>query len=397
VSRRGLTALVVMALGAARPSAGEVVSVRFVVQVPDSTPAGAAVWLAGDAEALGGWAPAGVRLEALGGGRHTGVVALERGRTIEFKVTRGSWETVEKGPAGEELANRRLTASDDDTVRVTVAAWRDQTEKAAPRAPTFTGDVRRHPRLHSRFVRDRDVLVWLPPGYDAEPRRRYPVVYFHDGNNVLDAATSFIGVEWGADEAADRLVRAGRVPPLIVVAVYNTPDRVAEYTWVPEPGHGGGRAAAYLRYLVDELKPSVDSTWRTLPGAEHTAVIGSSLGGIVSLWMALERPDVFSRVGCVSPAAWWGGSDLARRVAAAERLPARLWMDVGTAEGTVGADERRWLTDARALRDAVAGHRRAARTAFHYEEVEGARHDERAWAARLDRVLEFLLADPPRR
>jgi predicted alpha/beta superfamily hydrolase len=113
--------------------------------------------------------------------------------------------------------------------------------------------------------------------------------------------------------------------------------------------------------------------------------------------MALERPDVFSRVGCVSPAAWWGGSDLARRVAAAERLPARLWMDVGTAEGTVGADERRWLTDARALRDAVAGHRRAARTAFHYEEVEGARHDERAWAARLDRVLEFLLADPPRR
>ncbi len=387
-------ALLVIGL-AAGAALAEDVRLVFLVTIPPGTPADAGVWLAGDAAVLGGWSPAGLRCTPFGDGRFTAVASVPRGTTLEFKVTRGSWETVEKGAGGEELANRRWSAVRSDTVRVTVAAWRDQTEHATPRSHTLTGDVRTHPALHSRYVRDRQALVWLPPGYDAAVGRRYPVVYLHDGQNVFDAATSFIGVEWGADETADRLVRADSIPPCILVAVANTPDRIADYTWVPDERSGGGGAAAYARYLIEELKPSIDSTYRTLPDAAHTTVLGSSLGGIVSLWLALEHPGVFGRVGCVSPATWWAGRDIVRVAAAAPHAPARVWLDIGTAEGAASeGDPARALADTRALRDALAARADARSMALHYEEVAGARHDERAWSARLDRILVFLLAEP---
>jgi predicted alpha/beta superfamily hydrolase len=390
-------AVLAMLAVSASVARSETVTVPFLVQAPPTTPAGAAVWLSGSVPALGTWNGAGVPCRARPDGLFTAEVALERGATVEFKVTRGSWDTVEKGPAGEELANRVLTVRGPDTVRVAVAAWRDQVEGTPRREHTLTGDVRQHPPIASRFVRDRAVRVWLPPDYERDRDRRYPVVYFHDGNNVLDAATAFIGVEWGADETADRLIRAGRVPPFIIVAVDNTPDRMAEYTWVPDPRFGGGgRAAEYARYLVEELKPSIDSTYRTRPEAGHTVVVGSSLGGIVSLWLGLRHPEVFGRVGCVSPAAWWARRDIVRGAAMAARAPERVWIDIGTEEGTARAGAREWLEDARALRDALAARPDAAAMTLHHEEVEGARHDERAWAARLDRILEFLLADLPR-
>lgn len=391
---RAATAALAAALLAAPGAshAEERVRLVFEVTAPASTPADAVLWLAGNDAALGGWSPAGVRLVALGDGRHAAAVRVERDGLLEFKVTRGSWETVEKGPSGEEIANRTHRASGDDTVRVAVAAWRDQTADRAPaRASTATGDLRRHPEFPSAHVRPRDVIVWLPPGYDRDTTRRYPVLYFHDGNNVFDDATSFAG-EWRLDETADRLVRAGTLPPFIAVAVANTPDRMVEYTHVADGAGRGGRGPDYARFLVEELKPFVDRTYRTRIGPSATGLVGSSLGGLISLAVALERPDVFGLVGCVSPAAWWADRDIVRRAARAPR-GLRVWCDIGTDESTPSAGRRAWLEDARALAEAL----RAAglAEALHYEEVEGGRHNEAAWAARLDRILEFLLAARP--
>ncbi|MBI5835940.1 MAG: carbohydrate esterase [Candidatus Eisenbacteria bacterium] len=379
----------------ARSSLSDSVRVTFLVQAPASTPGNATLWISGNVPELGEWNGAGLRLAARGGGRHAATVALARGTALQFKVTRGGWDTVEKDERGGEIGNHVATATGDDTLRLAVRTWRDQAEPpAASRARTLTGNVVEMAAFSSRFVRERRVWVYLPPGYAADSSARYPVVYFHDGNNVFDAATSFLGVEWGVDETAERLIPTGGLPPFIAVAVANTPDRAAEYTPAADARHGGGRAADYARFLVDELKPRVDSLYRTLPDPAHTAVAGSSLGGLVSLWLGLERPDVFGRVACISPAAWWANRDMVRRAGAAAgpRPGQRTWIDIGTHEGTASAGRAEWLEDARALRDALISRGWREGASLHYEEVAGAAHNEGAWAARIDRVLAFLLA-----
>lgn len=372
-------------------------AVTFVVTPPASTPAGASLWIAGDRPELGAWNGAGLRLAPAAGGRWTATLALPAGTAFEFKVTRGGWETVEKDATGGEIANRRgLALAGADTLRIVVAAWRDQTEQVPARVHTLTGEIRRHEAFPSRFVKARDVLVWLPPGYDAQPARRYPVVYFCDGQNVFDGATSFLpGQEWRADEAADTLVRSGAVAPFLMVAVANTPDRMAEYTAEADPGHGGGRSADYFRFLLEELQPFVNRTYRTLEDPAHTAIVGSSLGGLAALDLGLAHSDRFGLVGCVSPAVWWADTAIVRRVRAGAKRPLRIWLDTGTEEGGASPDGRRgWLEDARRLRDALVARGWREGADLHYEEVALARHNEAAWAARVDRILAFLLAKP---
>lgn len=246
-----------------------------------------------------------------------------------------------------------------------------------------SGRIDRIAPLPSAHVAPRQVQVWLPPGYASSPARRYPVLYLHDGQNVFDAAGA--GAEWQFDEAAQRLVRAGEVAPLIIVAVAGTAQRKDDYTPVPALIKGqpvGGGAAAYGRYLVEELKPLIDRRYRTQPGRESTAVGGSSLGGLVSMWLLLEHGGTFGAGLVVSPSVWWGDEDIVAQVRRrAPGLPApRLWLDIGLLEG----DEA--VAGVRRLRQALADSGWDSR----YLEQPGAGHDEAAWAARVPQMLLHL-------
>lgn len=388
------TLLVAGLLVSAPPSRA---AVTFVVRAPSSTPADAVLWIAGDLPELGAWNGAGLRLVRAADGAWAGTIALPAGTAFEFKVTRGSWDTVEKDAAGGEMGNRSgVAGAGADTVRVTVATWRDQAGTPGVRTHTITGEVRYHRAFEGWHVEPRDVVVWLPPGYDAQPERRYPVVYFLDGQNVFDGATSFIpGQEWRADEAADRLIRSRALEPFLMVAVANTKDRMSEYTADVDAKHGGGGSYAYFESLTQDLMRFVNENYRTLGDPAHTAIVGSSLGGLAALDLGFLYPDRFGLVGCVSPAVWWADSAIVGRVRRMPKPDLRIWLDIGTAEGTPTADgHAEWLDGARALRDALVARGWREGGDLHYEEVPGAKHDEAAWAARVDRLLEFLLAKP---
>jgi predicted alpha/beta superfamily hydrolase len=231
----------------------------------------------------------------------------------------------------------------------------------------------------------------LPPSYGNDDVSRFPVLYLHDGQNVFDSATAF-SEEWQVDETSTGLIQRGEIDPIIVVGVYNAGDaRVDDYTPTMDATHArGGGVALHGRMLVEELKPWIDSTYRTLPSAASTALGGSSLGGLATLHLGLRYPTAFGMLAVHSPAVWWDNRVIVKQVEALpDRLKLRIWLDAGTAEAPAV------IPDVRALRDALLrkgwrlGHDLA------YVEVEGAGHDERAWGARVAPMLRYLF--PARR
>ena len=254
---------------------------------------------------------------------------------------------------------------------------------------TLTGDFRTHAKFHSKFLpTDRDVLVYLPPGYAREKHRRYPVLYLHDGQNLFDGATSFIpGQEWRVDETAQSLIESRAIEPVIIVGIYNTgKERVDEYTPSADPKiKMGGKAELYGRLIVEELKPFIDSHYRTKSDAKDTGLGGSSLGGLVTMYLGLRYPNVFGKLAVVSPSVWWDNRRILGDVSAfGSKQHARIWLDMGTDEGPNAA------SDARSLRDALVAKGWRLGADLEYFEAVGAKHTETAWAQRVDPMLRFL-------
>ena len=247
-------------------------------------------------------------------------------------------------------------------------------------------------RLHQQFpsqVMDekRDFIVYLPPAYEAEPDRRYPALYLQDGQNLFDPDTSFIpGKYWRVGETADELIMTGAIEPLVIVGIYNTGERrIDEYTPVEDKRLGGGQADAYGQMLVEELKPFVDHHYRTLSGTENCGLGGSSLGGLVSMYLALRYSRVFGKLAAMSPSVWWRNRAILKTVAQVKRKPdLRIWLDIGTQESP------RALPDARALKTALVNKGWKIGEDLCYTEVEGGQHDEVAWSQRVAPMLKFL-------
>ncbi len=220
---------------------------------------------------------------------------------------------------------------------------------------------------------ERTLRIYLPPSYGSDTRRRYPVLYMHDGQNLFDARTASYGTEWNIDEVADRLVRQGDMEEVIVVGIDNTSDRIAEYTPCCDPKHGGGKLNAYADFVAKTVKPWIDRQYRTKPGRQHTAVMGSSLGGLASLGIAQRYPQVFSMAGAVSSSFWWNQQDALKHPP--KRMPVKFYIDAGTVYDG--------LEDSEAFRQALVkkGYREGRDLRFLAD--EGGRHHEQSWAGRV--------------
>lgn len=256
------------------------------------------------------------------------------------------------------------------------------------------GYFRFHRRFASRFLKnERTIAVYLPPRYAKEKTRRYPVLYLHDGQNLFDPGAAAFGVDWHAHVTADRLVIEGKSTPTILVGVYNTPQRIDEYTPHFNPvREEGGRGAEYCRFVVEEVKPFIDHQYRTLAGREHTGVAGSSLGGLISLAMARWKPEVFSKVGALSPSLWWMESQLFAdwEVDAVWPMGSRFWLDMGTEETAKDRENKAGVARCRRLVEFWKRCGLVEEKDFRFRTIEGGHHTESAWAARFDQVLTFL-------
>jgi enterochelin esterase-like enzyme len=283
------------------------------------------------------------------------------------------------------------------------------TPSATPSAKVRHGRVERLPALGSRHVDPRPVDVWLPPGYDD--RRPHAVLYMHDGQMLFDPATTWNGQAWELDRMAAPLLAAGSLRDFIVVAPWNNDKlRFAEYfpqAWIPHLDaawrntlaeralRGPPRSDAYLRFLVEELKPAVDARYATRREREHTFLAGSSMGGLISLYGLCEHPRVFGGAACISTH-WIGGHERNDVVPAAalrylrDGLPApdsvRLWMDRGDQELDALYDQ------AQARVDLLMADKGFRAPRFVSRVFAGTGHNERAWRDRLPEVLAFLLA-----
>ena len=269
------------------------------------------------------------------------------------------------------------------------------------------GELRHHPEFSSQYVAPRNVEIWLPPGYHETETRSFPVVYMHDGQNLFDPKMSFLGVDWGVDEAMGRLIAEERVREAIIVGIWNTPQRVQEYMpQRPFEGSIRARMAArfrfwrwvsgkptsnnYLKFIVEELKPFIDESYRTLSDRANTFSMGSSMGGLVSLYALCEYPHVFAGAGCLSthwPAVRGvivGYLDSALPTAGQHKL----YFDYGTRTLDARYEPYQEQVD------------RVVRAKGYTKEkdwmtlkFEGAEHSEGAWRERVHTPLEFLLGE----
>ena len=235
------------------------------------------------------------------------------------------------------------------------------------------GDVRMAADVPSPQLNNtRNVAVYLPPSY-SQARKRYPVLYMHDGQNLFDERTSFAGSEWRVDETMQASANEA-----IVIGLWNTTQRASEYT--PFTNWWKGTGEAYLAFIIDTLKPMIDGTYRTQADAPNTAIIGSSLGGLISLYAFFAHPDVFGLCGALSPALWPGAGEIYKIVQSAPNNPGRVYIDNGAKEPS-----------AKRMVDVLSGKGYMPDVNLKYISERGGQHNEAAWARRFPGAVKFLL------
>ena len=276
----------------------------------------------------------------------------------------------------------------NDTTWSTGANYRIKAGSTVNIYPFFgaaTGQLQYVYNLYSpQLGNSRTLAVYLPPGYAQNPLKRFPVLYAHDGQNLFNASTAFGGVEWRMDETANSLIGSGAMDEVIIVGVYNGgASRIHEYTPCCDPQYGGGGADLYERFLLDTVKPHIDANFRTLTGKQNTALIGSSLGGLVSFYLGRRNPTVFGKLGALSSSFWWNNQALTQQVEAATgKLGVNVYLDAGTSSDG--------LPETLRMRNALVADGHVQGQDLYFHEAQGAGHTESAWAARLHLPLTYL-------
>jgi predicted alpha/beta superfamily hydrolase len=241
--------------------------------------------------------------------------------------------------------------------------------------------------------RERTLRLYLPPSYESSPARRYPVIYMHDAQNLFDEATSSFGSEWGVDETLDEFARTRGFEAIVVGIDHGGDERIHELSPWTNPKYGAARGEQYMAFVVDTVKPFVDAHYRTLPDREHTAIAGSSLGGLMTHYALLAYPQVFGKAAIFSPSYWYSNEVYAQTAAHPWRPDTRAYVYIGGHEGDESqADVERMLTLLLPPCDPAC----RPRPRITYHVVPDAKHDERAWRAEFPRAVAWLFdVQPP--
>jgi predicted alpha/beta superfamily hydrolase len=278
-----------------------------------------------------------------------------------------------------------------------------QNQEAAPavagviRATSATGDLRIH-KFPSRIFRNtRFLRIWLPPCYDdpSNVTRHYPVLYLNDGQNLFESATSFNGVEWQVDETADRLVREGHIPPLVIVGIDNAgKDRIREY--MPhrsyQPVILRVQGSRYPSFLIKEVMPFVQRHYRVASGPENTGLGGSSLGALIALYTVAVSPGIFGQLLLESPSLWASNRQMIRQSRTVRRWPERVFLGTGSAEAGREDRDQSMVDDVRELA-AILRRGGLSDQRFRLMVEQDATHHESAWARRFPAALSFLFGE----
>lgn len=354
-----------------------------VTGLPAVTPPGASLHVAGT---VNGWDPGSAAWKL--GDPGTGTLSITFTPAVgihQYKFTRGSWASVEGTSGGGFLPNRSFSYNGTPkTLQVSVAGWEDLGGNPGNSTASPNVQLLEDSFYMPQLDRYRKIRVWLPPGY-ATSSAHYPVVYMQDGQNLFDKATSFAG-EWRVDESMDSLVAAGH-PAAIIVGIDNGGgQRINEYSPWKNSTYGGGQGLAYIDFLAETLKPFIDSQFRTLPEREHTAVLGSSMGGLISMAAAFHRQDVFGKVGALSSSFWFSDSCYQQVTTAGIQQPLRIALIAGSKEGSTQ------VKDMFAMRDTLLAAGQSPVDLRAEAHADGT-HSEWYWAREFPKVYLFLFGE----
>jgi predicted alpha/beta superfamily hydrolase len=351
--------------------------VVFQVYSPD-LPDTTSVFITGSIEALGNWNPSAIKMKALKNHRWQYCIQGKTPPLIAYKFTLGSWEREASGANGLPFQNFILKPKGDTLVEHSIYFWLDGVKKVFQ--GKVTGHVDYPGKMKYKGLIDREVIVWLPPEYQENPTKRFPVLYMHDGQNLFNPATSSFGVDWQLDESLDSLAKTGTCDIPIVVGIYNTAERTADYTI-------GKQSDAYMKFVVDSVKTFVDKNYRTLADAQHTAVGGSSYGGLISFRMAWEYPQVFSKAFCLSPALKIQNINYVQHVLNYDgpRKNLKFYID----NGGVGLEEQ-LLPGIKEMLAALKKKGYKQNKDYFWVYDKKARHFESDWAKRMPHALELM-------
>lgn len=238
------------------------------------------------------------------------------------------------------------------------------------------GNVEYHRDIYSQILESkREFFVWLPASYEVNPTKRYPVLYMHDGQNLIDPRTSYAGKDWQVDETVTRLISEFKIKEIIVVGINNSNDRLEEYS-------DSKKGAIYRKFLIEEMKPFVDSRYRTLPDNNNTAIMGSSMGGLASFLTVWKHPEVFSMAGCMSSSFYYNDDKVFKMLDEYEGLKKHIKIYIDHGEDGLIRGQKMFckLTQM----GYVIG------TDLDYFYAPKAEHNESEWAKRLERPLIFF-------
>lgn len=352
--------------------------VIFIVDsFPKDTVQNSTIFISGDFE---GWSGGQEDYKLQRHKNHYFITLPEQKGAINFKFTNGSWETVETDNAYNQIENRQYTFNKpNDTVKVEIKNW----NKGKIPHSTASENVKLfYKAMHiPQLKRKRRIWVYLPPDYETS-KEKYSVLYMQDGQNLFDNATAFAG-EWSVDETMNKLAEKKKLKIIVVGIDNGSKHRMDEYSPWKNNIYGGGKGDAYLKFIVETLKPKIDSSFRTRLQPKDTGIMGSSMGGLISYYGAMKYPNVFGKVGVFSPSFWFSDKviDFTKEQSKNSKVKAYFLMGSEEGDGAMKAMEKVIVTMKKSS---------FKKNNLSKKIIEGGKHNEALWRNEFEEAILWL-------